>query len=508
MKKKAAKTVILIFMLTLLGKLMGFLKSVLIASYFGANNTTDAYYLSNGIISDVFYAITMSVSIAFLPLYIRIKEEFGHEGSKQFASRVLVNMSLLSGAITLLLMILAPVIIKVTAYSYNDAQFQLAVMFLRIMSIGIIASLVADIIQNLLNAEEIYGYASLASIINSLVLVFAVVLFHKRLGIIALVVATPLSYVIQYCFLKIRSRKFVSFTLRYGIKDTNFKLLCRQSMPIFFSNATIEMNQLIDRVLLVSIAEGAVTALSYAAILFQFAAHVLSMPVSTVTYTDISQACARKEFDSVKNSLQQALKLFILIGIPIAIVIFFMPKLIVQIVYGRGEYDLTAITQTAVGLKYYAFCLIPYCIKQVFTKAFYSMEDTKTPMKTGILEVCLNIVSSIILSYFLGIKGVVIGTALASTIFSIVLILLFHKKYVKLSFRQDRKEIIKIFIVTIITIAFSVFVCKIELPIGTFLMFIVYSLAIILLYLILLWVMRVSLIRSFVKKLRNKLRNE
>ena len=409
MKEKTSKPVILIFVLTVVGKIMGFIRSMIIAAYYGADNVTDAYYLTNGIISNVFYAITMSVSVAFLPLYIKVKEEKGKLAGKQFASRVLVNMSMLSGMVTLVLIAVAPLVIKIVAFSYVGTQFQMAVLFFRIMAVGIVFSLVTDIMQSLMNAEKIYGYVSFATILNSFILIIAIIVFDERFGILALVIATPLSYLAQYIFLKLRSRKFVSFTLKYGIRDSNFKFLCKQSLPIFLSNATIEINQMIDQLLLISIAEGAVTALSYSAVLFQFSAHILCMPVSTVTYTEISQACARKDYDSVRYSLQQALELFILIGIPIAIVIFFMPKLIVQIVYGRGEYDLTAITQTAVGLKYYAFCLIPYCIKQVFTKAFYSMEDTKTPMKTGVLEVCLNIASSILLSHFLGIRGVVIG---------------------------------------------------------------------------------------------------
>lgn len=501
MKKQATRMVILIFVFTFLGKIMGFLKSMIVASHFGANHLTDAYYLTDGITSDVFYAITMSLSVAFLPLYIKVKEENGKEAAKQFASRVLVNLSLISILVTLVLIFLSPIIIKMVAFSYVDSQFQLAVTFLRIMSVGIVFSLISDLMQNLLNAEEIYGYASLSSILNNGILILAVLLFNERIGILAIVIATPLSYLFQYMFLKLRSRKFVSYTFKYGLRDTNFKFLCKQAVPIFLSNATLELNQMIDQILLISIAEGAVTALSYSAVLFQFAAHILSLPISTVIYTEISQACAKKDFDTMRKLLQQVLKLFFLLGIPIAVIIFLASDVVVQIVYGRGEYDAIAITKTAVGLKYYAFCLIPYCIKQVFTKAFYSMEDTKTPMKLGIIEVLINIVSSIVLAHFLEIKGVVLGTALASTVMSMVLIVVFHKKYVSLNLRQVCGECFKLLIVTIL-IASIGFVLKNALVLPSiFLQFVVYTLIMFLIYFLLLLIFRDSTVFNILRKL-------
>lgn len=487
---------------------MGFLKSMMIASYFGADYVTDAYYLSSGIVSNVFYAIAASVSVAFLPLYIKVKEKNGINEGKQFASRVLVNMSLISCFVTLVLIEVAPLVIKITASSYTENQFQNAVLFLRIMSFGIIFSLVADIMQNLMNAEKIYGYASISSIINSLVLILAVFFFSKKCGIMALVIATPLSYAIQFLFLKLRSRKYVRFTFKYGIKDKNIKLLCKQAMPIFFSNATIEINQLIDRILLVSIAEGAVTALSYAAVLFQFAAHVLSMPISTITYTEISQACAKKEISRIGDLLRQALKMIFLIGLPISVVIFMVPTLIVEIVYGRGAYNVAAIMQTAGGLKYYAFCLIPYCIKQVFTKAFYSMSDTKTPMKVGIMEVCVNICTSIVLAKLFGIEGVVMGTAIASLLFSLILIILFHKKYVPLNLGQERAEVGKIFIALIMTIILGGIIKNIEMPIHIVLLFVIYTVIILLVYGILLIIMKEDMIWNIIRKLNKCIKCE
>lgn len=501
-KKTILQSTFLIFILTCIGKVMGFLRSILIAAYFGADSTTDAYYLAEGIVSNVFYAITMSISIAFLPIYLRVKQEKGLQEGKKFSSRVLVNMTILSAVVTLLVMAAAPLVIRITASGYRGGQFQSAVLFLRIMSLGILFSLVASIMQNIMNAEKMYGYASISAIINSLVLITAMICFSDRYGMIALVVATPLSYVIQYIFLRIRSRKYVGFTLKYGIKDSNFGVLCRQAMPIFFSNATIEINQLIDRMLLVSIADGAVTALSYSALLFQFAAHILSMPISTVCYTEISQACAKKDMARVEELLRQALKMILLVGIPVAVVIYMVPGTIVEIVYGRGAYAGTAIIQTTGGLKFYAFCLIPYCIKQVFSKAFYSIEDMKTPMKMGVLEVCVNIGTSVLLARSFGVEGVVMGTAVASSIFSLVLVFLFNRKFVSLKLKQERRELGRFLVVLCAIVPVSYFMKRCDIIKNNIFFFAIYTLVVFLVYGVILILMKEDMVWDLVKKHR------
>lgn len=507
-KKAIFKSALSIFILTFIGKIVGFVKSILIAAIFGANSTTDAYYLANGITSDVFYAITMSVSIAFLPIYLRVKETDGEQEGKAFAGRVLTNMSILSVLVTSIVIAVAPIVIKITASEYSGKQFQNAVLFLRIMAFGILFSLVADIMQNIMNAEEMYGYASLSAIINSIVLIVIIICFGKRCGMIALVVATPLAYLLQYAFLRIRSRRYVTFAFKHGIKDDNFVVLCKQAMPIFFSNATIEINQLIDRMILVSIADGAVTALSYSAVLFQFAAHVLSMPISTVCYTKISQACTKKDTVRVEKLLRQALKMIFLVGIPVAVVIFIVPEVIVRIVYGRGAYSGTAILYTTNGLKYYAFCLIPYCIKQVFSKAFYSMGDMKTPMKVGVFEVCVNIVASVLLARFFGVEGVVMGTAVASLIFSNVLIFLFNKKYVSLNLKHELKEIERFLIALCATLPVGYFLKNCDIIKNNIVFFAVFTCILFLIYGSILVLTKEDIIWDFIRGYRAKCSTE
>ncbi len=438
MKKTILKATVLMFVLSLAGKLIGFLRSVIIASSFGANNVTDAYYLAYGVNANILYAITMSVSVAFLPMYIKKKEEKGADESYRFSTRVVMELGIVALLLTGIIMVIAPLLVKIMASSYSQEEMATTVLFLRIMSVGIVFSLMANLFQTVLNAEKVYGYAAFSSIVNSLVLIGVVLLFQGKMGIMSLVIATPFSYLIQFLFLKLRSRSYTGISMKYGIWEPGVRSLVNQAFPVLISNTTIEINQLVDRMLLVSIEEGAVTALSYSGVLFQFAASVISIPFSTVSFTELSLAFTQKDREKVRNIINKTIRLMITICIPVVFVMFMNAESIVNIVYGRGQFSEQAVLQTACGLAFYAFCLIPECIKQIITKAFYSVEETRMPMILGILEVIVNIISSIFFSHYYGIAGVVIGTAFASTLFCIVLVLTFSWKKVNLGMREQK----------------------------------------------------------------------
>jgi putative peptidoglycan lipid II flippase len=436
MRKSIFKATVLVFILSLAGKGIGFLKSMIIASSFGASNMTDIYYMAEGVIANIFYAVTMSVSVAFLPMYIKKKEEGGVKKSYQFSTRVVTGLGLLSLLLTVFLIVVAPILVKIMAPSYSEIEKDQTALFLRIMSLGILFSLMANIFQNVLNAEKVYEFAAFSSIVNSLVLIGMVFCFQDKIGIMSLVFAMPLSYLIQFLFLKLRTHSYVGISVKFGIWGSEVKELLGQSLPILLSNTTIEINQLVDRMLLLSIEEGAVTALSYSAVLFQFAAHIISLPLSTISFTEVSLACAQKNEEKVQSLLNTTVRTVVIICVPVIIVIFNASESIVNLVYGHGLFSMSAVGQAGRGLAFYAFCLIPYCLKRIVTQAFYSVQETKIPMLLGIFEVIMNIAASIILSRIFGVAGVVMGTALASTVFSAILLLVFSWKEVNLGIRK------------------------------------------------------------------------
>jgi putative peptidoglycan lipid II flippase len=287
--------------------------------------------------------------------------------------------------------------------------------------------------------------------LNNLLLTLAVLIGGKVLGLRALAIAVPFSYLAQYLFLQIKSRQYGSLTLKYGLKDTRIARICMQALPIFFGNAICELNSLVDRSLLSGMDAGAVTAVSYASVLYQFASNLIGIPMTTIIYTELAESFAAGRMDEGREKLEKGIHISFFFCIPISLFVMLTSNLIVQITYGRGAFDAAAVTMTAQGLKYYGLCFIAYCLNALLFRACYSLGDTVLPMKIGIGTVSLNIVLSIALSKVLGLRGIVLATAIANTLTCVITLYIFHRTKLQIHLRKFVKIGLKILLAAVIS---------------------------------------------------------
>lgn len=435
MKKAVFRATGLVFLLSLVAKLIGFGKSILEASYFGASLEMDAYNVANGFVSNILYMLTTAIAVAFVPLYIRHSAE--NRERRIFATRIITAISLATVVLSLALLAASPVIVSVIAPAFDHSTQKLTTDFFRVLVVGTTFSLMANLFTSLLNAERRFGFAAMSSIINSLVLIFFVVLLSWRIGIWALVVATPISFLVQWIALYSVGRRYAGLSLRYGLKDESLKLLLIQAAPVLLSQATVEINQVVDRALLSRIGAGTLTAVANSAVLYQFVTAMISTPVSTVMFTELSEVGARRDMEQMKNLLQDSFRLLILICVPVILVSVFCAQSVVSVVYGHGRFSIEAVRQCAKGLSAYIFCLLPVSVKSVLSRAYYSLNDQKRPMIFGISEVILNIALSLALVGRFGILGVVGATAIASTVFVLVMMMDFNRRFVRIADRHS-----------------------------------------------------------------------
>lgn len=453
MKKSIIKSTILVFSISLLSKLIGFVKSIIQASYFGATFYTDAYNIAHGFVGNVLYMFTTAIAVAFVPLYIQNKVR---HSEKKFATVTITILSLVSLAISVVLVIVAPLIVKIIAPSYAGHEADITTQYFRVLVLGFVFSLVANLYTNLLNAEKVFGFSSLGSVVNSVVLIAAILLFANSLGVWTLVISVPLSFLIQWLILYIKGKKYATISFKFGFRDESIKLLITQATPILISQATVEINQVIDRALLTSIGEGIVTAVSYSIVLYQFATTLIDAPISSVMFTELSEAGAESDKSRISDLLNSGYKAICIFCIPIVAVMFFGSMDIVNIVYGHGKFSQTAVENCAIGLQMYGLCLLPVCIKKIMSRAYYAVSDTKRPMIIGVLEVIMNITLSIILVRPFGIYGVVGATAAASLTFIIVMFYDFNKKHIKVLDLNRLKSYWKIAIAFLLLVALMI----------------------------------------------------
>lgn len=425
-KKALLGSAAVLFILSLLNKGLGFIKSMVIASAFGASLQTDAYYVAEGLMQNALLPISEAMAVSFLPIYIGVKAK-DPQDAKVLTSRTMTDIFLLAFALSGILYVLAPLILRIMLPTYASAEVEMSVSYFRILIWGMCFYMSNQLLQSLLNAEKEYGYSSFTAMLNNLILTVAVFFLGKYYGLWTMAAAVVFSYVAQYVFLQVKSWRYGNLTWRYGLRDSRIRKLCIQALPIFFGNAICELNNLVDRSLLSGMEEGAVTAVSYASVLYQFASNLISIPMTTIIYTELAESFAGGCMEKGGAKLEKGIHISLFFCIPISLFVMISANLIVQITYGRGAFDAEAVRMTAQGLTYYGLCFLAYCINALLFRACYSLDDTVLPMKVGLGTVSLNIVLSIVLSKFIGLRGIVLATAIANSLTTVITMVIFNR---------------------------------------------------------------------------------
>lgn len=181
---------VILFFLTFVNKLLGFVKSMTIASIYGATIQTDAYYVAEGLMQNVLISISEALAVSFLPVYIGIREK-NREDSSRFASRTMTDVFLLAIVVSVGLYISSPVLFRILFPTYTASESSLAVSYFRIMVWGMCFYMSNQLLQSLLNAEKDYAFSSLAAMMNNVILTAVVFLFGHQFGLPAMAVAVP-----------------------------------------------------------------------------------------------------------------------------------------------------------------------------------------------------------------------------------------------------------------------------------------------------------------------------
>lgn len=439
------RSAFILVLLTLAGKVIGFIREIVIAAIFGATAGTDELFVASGLMSNIVYALMTALSVAFLPLYLDMKEKKGAEAACGFASQVNGKLTAVAIALSVLIAIAAPVLAKIVAPLYDAEALGRVAVYFRILAIGVIFSLTTRMMISLLDAEKRYGFGALCGIIYSVIEIAAVIIFHKQLGVMSICISIPIAYFVQNAFLKVYTRRKLNlcFKLDLSFRDEHLRSLIAAALPILLSNSILEINQLIDRLLASSIIVGGVSALAYAGVLYQFVTALIIGSIITILFTELSDSAAQEDMERERQLYNDGIKSVVIILLPITLISFVCAFDIVKIVYMRGSFEQEAAALTTLVLATYALNFIPHSVNALSTRVFYAHQDTKTPMKLGIITVVINIITSVTLALRFGFIGIPVGTAISSYISMVLQSVIVNKRYHLFSMKLSQATLLK-----------------------------------------------------------------
>lgn len=242
---------------------------------------------------------------------------------------------------------------------------------------------------------------------------------------IALVIGTVFQIGLQVPF----TRKLgYRFKLDFDLKEEGLRRIGVLIFPILIGSGIQQINTMVDRILASGLAEGSIAALNFSNRLSLFIIGLLSAVVGSIYYTSMSNYFSSGKDELFKKLLRNTINVSILLIIPATIGFIVLRLPIVQLIFQRGMFDSSASEMTAVALFYYTIGLIGFLLRDILSRAFYAIKDTKTVMINGSFAVGVNIVLSILLVRYLGLGGLALGTSISGIIGTVLLLVSLHKK--------------------------------------------------------------------------------
>lgn len=430
---KKANTVmgsaLLVMIVVLASKCLGFVRQVIIASSYGSNVNTDIYFVSSDFMLGLSGALLASLTTALVAVYIDISVKNDIKSANSVASKMLTLFLLASVVFIALVNIFAPQISRLIAPSFNAEDSARLVLYLRVFSIAFVFTAFQSIYAAVLNANNVFVPGKLYGIVYNPITIILVLLFASQYGIKVLVVSYFAANILQTLLLGVMCKKTFRFRPSVNFTDPNIKKLIMLSLPLLLSNLFINLNNIVDKAICSILGSGFASNYSYAYTLEQFITATITATLSLVLLSTYATYVAEGNTAKVIRAFEKSLSGVIIFMLPVTIITCVFSYDIVRIVYMRGQFDAVAAEHTAHALIGFAIGFGLIAVREMYIRLHFSYQDTKSPMIANIITVFLNAALSFILAKYVGILGVSLATSV-SIILTIILLNVSAKKYV------------------------------------------------------------------------------
>jgi len=422
------KTAVLLMVITVLSKVFGFLRDITLSYFYGASSISDAYIISITITTVLFSLVITGISSGYIPLYKRIENDDGEKSARIFTNNVVNFVIIISTILIFFGLLFSDEIVKIFALGFDEDTLKIAVLFTRIGLVGIYFTSLTQLFSGYLQLNGKFAIPAIIGFPFNFIIILSIIISAKT-NIIVLAIGGVIAALVQLLFLtpsllKLKYRYVPSIQLR----DENVKKMAFLVLPIAMGMSVDHINSMVDKTLASKIVEGGISALTYATRLNDFVIGIFVISFITVLFPLISKMAANENTNELKKSLSEVLSSVMLLVVPASIGIMVLAEPIIKLLFGRGHFDEQAIYLTSQALFFYSIGMIGYGTREILIRAFYSLQDMKTPMINASIAVILNIILNIILSAYMGIGGLALATSIAALFSTCLLFLSLRKK--------------------------------------------------------------------------------
>lgn len=417
---------LIVSMMTFLSRILGLARDIVFASFIGAAAGADAFFVAFKIPNFLRRLFAEGAfAQAFVPVLSEYREKGTHEAVKRLVDRVCGCLGLTLTLLTVVVVLAAPVVTAVFAPGFwNDPyKFDLVQQMLRITFPYLLLISLTGFAGAILNSYDRFAIPALTPVLLNICLIITAVWISPYFDqpIIALAWGVLIAGMIQLAFqipflwkLKLLPSPKVDF------KDDGVKRILLLMAPAIFGVSVSQINLLLDTVLASFLPTGSISWLYYSDRLVELPLGTIAIAIGTVILPSLSREHVNKNTDQFSLTMDWALRCILLVAIPAAIALMILSGPILSTLFEYGKTNTNDIAMSSLSLKAYALGLMAFMLIKVLAPGYFARQDTKTPVKIGIIAMSVNMVFNILLVipfhfyWQIGHVGLALATSLAA----------------------------------------------------------------------------------------------
>jgi putative peptidoglycan lipid II flippase len=411
--------------MTFLSRILGLIRDIVFARFFGASLVMDAFLVANRIPNMLrrFFA-EGAFSQGFVPVMARYREKHSHEDAREFVDAVAGTFGIILFLVTLAGVIAAPLLVAVVAPGFigENGRFDLATLMLRFTFPYLFFVSLTAFAGGILNTYGRFAVPAFTPVILNIVLIGGAVWLSPLLEEpgMALAYAVLLAGICQLLFqvpflLRIRALPRPKWAIRHeGVRRAG-----RLMLPAIFGSSVAQLNVLVGGIIASLLGVGKISLLYYSDRLMEFPLGLFGIALATVTLPYLSRQYANESHSEFSATLDWSMKLVLLIAVPAAVGLIVLAEPLVATIFYGGVFSDNDVEMTALALQAFAVGLVGFSFVKILAPAYFAREDTRTPVRIGLIALAVNFVLSVSLAWYLtsiGYAGTHAGLALAISV--------------------------------------------------------------------------------------------
>ncbi len=453
-------------LMTLASRILGMVRDILSAKRFGTSWQWDAFIFAFMIPNLLRRLVGEgALSSAFIPVYTETLQKEGKEKAFHFANLV---MTLFGVGLMALLLLFEVGIHFFLQSSFCTERLYLLLSLLKVFFPYLWFISIYAVGMGILNCHKKFFAAALGPVILDLFWIAGVLwavplagsMPETQLWILSLVILFSGAVQVAAELPSLRQIQY-RFRWSFDFKHPGLKKAWTLLLPSVMSFGIVQLNLLVDQILAMTLDAGANSSLWYGTRMMQFPLGVFAIAMGTALLPTISLQAAAGDLEAAKKSISFALRSIFFIILPCSVGLIALRTPIVAMLFERGEFDAVSTARTASVMMAYSIGLFAFSSQKIITSGFYAIQDTKTPVVTGVLSLVLNLILNFIFMPFMKEAGLALATSIASMAQLVMMVFIFNRKVPGFPFPSVFRSFLRILLASLVMGFFCIWIYQV-----------------------------------------------